>query len=144
METKKILQQVYQHNNVTAELLFKCFVICHDVIPMQVKGKTVMSGTSQDELIVLDVSAQSLYFTLVKRDSEAIVIKDNQSGEEIEIHVMKTFEFTSERKMMTVIVRMNDKMYSFTKGADTSMEPLLVGLDESDKMSLDDLDDFAE
>lgn len=29
-----------------------------------------MSGTSQDELIVIDVSKQSLYFTLAKRDSE--------------------------------------------------------------------------
>lgn len=144
METDKILQQVYQYNNATAELLFKCFVICHDVIPMEVKGKTVMSGTSQDELIVLDVSAQSLYFTLVKRDSESIVIKDNQDGSRIEIQVLKTFEFTSERKMMTVICKMNDKLYSFTKGADTSMEPQFIGLDDSDKMTLDDLDDFAD
>lgn len=56
-ETAKILQPVYRNNCVTAELLFKCFVICHDVIPMQVKGKTVMSGTSQDELVVLDIAA---------------------------------------------------------------------------------------
>lgn len=77
LETDKILQQVYQHNCKEAELLFKCFVICHDVIPMQVKGNTIMSGTSQDELIVIDVSRQSLYFTLLKRDSESIVLKDN-------------------------------------------------------------------
>ena len=57
--------------------MFKCFVICHDVIPMEVKGKVVMSGTSQDELIVIDVAKQSLYYTLVKRDSESIEIKDN-------------------------------------------------------------------
>jgi hypothetical protein len=28
------------------EMLFKCFVLCHDVIPMNVSGKVVMSGTS--------------------------------------------------------------------------------------------------
>ena len=44
---------------------------------MEVKGKVVMSGTSQDELIVIDVAKQSLYYTLVKRDSESIEIKDN-------------------------------------------------------------------
>lgn len=143
-DTKKILQQVYQHNNLTAELLFKCFVLCHDVIPMQVKGQTVMSGTSQDELIVIDVSRQSLYFTLNKRDSESIVLKDNQDGSEIVCQVLRTFEFSSDRKMMTVIVRMNGKVYAFVKGADTSMEPACINLDEGDKMSLDDLDDFAD
>lgn len=108
-ETEKILQGVYQYNCPTAELLFKCFVICHDVIPMQVKGKTVMSGTSQDELIVIDVAKQSLYFEMIKRDSDHITLKDNQDGSEIEIEVLRTFEFTSDRKMMTVICKMNGK-----------------------------------
>jgi phospholipid-transporting ATPase len=144
METAKILQGVYQHNSPTAELLFKCFVICHDVVPMQVKGETVMSGTSQDELIVIDVARQSLYFTLIKRDSDFMVLKDNQSNQEISIEILKTFEFSSDRKMMTVVCKMNGKTYAFIKGADTSMEPRLINLDEDDKLTLDDLDDFAE
>jgi magnesium-transporting ATPase (P-type) len=46
--------------------------------------------------------------------------------------------------MMTVIVQtQKGKILVFTKGADTSVEPLLVGLDEKDKMTLDNLDDFA-
>jgi len=44
---------------------------------MTVKGQVVMSGTSQDELIVIDVAKQSLYFTLIKRDSESIALQDN-------------------------------------------------------------------
>jgi len=124
--------------------LFKCFVICHDVIPMQVKGKTVMSGTSQDELIVIDVARQSLYFTLIKKDSDFIQLKDNQDGSLIDIEVLKTFEFSSDRKMMTVVCKMNGKTYAFVKGADSSMEPRLINLDDSDKVTLDDLDDFAE
>ena len=83
--TSEILQGVYRNNCLTAELLFKCFVICHDVIPMEVDGKTVMSGTSQDELIVIDVARQSLFFTLVSRDSESIVLQDNQDGSLINI-----------------------------------------------------------
>jgi magnesium-transporting ATPase (P-type) len=111
---------------------------------MQVKGQTVMSGTSQDELIVISVSGQSLYFTLESRDSESIVLRDNQSGQQIVVTVLKTFEFTSDRKMMTVVCKMNGKTYAFVKGADTSIEPRCVNLDNSDKMTLDDLDDFAE
>jgi magnesium-transporting ATPase (P-type) len=45
---------------------------------------------------------------------------------------------------MTVIVKMDGKQYAFVKGADTSMEPNCINLDDSDKMTLDDLDDFAE
>lgn len=46
--------------------------------------------------------------------------------------------------MMSVICIMNGKQYAFVKGADTSMEPNCIGLDDSDKQTLDDLDDFAE
>jgi hypothetical protein len=47
---------------------------------MTVKGQVVMSGTSQDELIVIDIARQSKYFTLEKRDSEAITLRDNQDN----------------------------------------------------------------
>jgi P-type E1-E2 ATPase len=103
-----------------------------------------MSGTSQDELIVIEVSGKSLYFSLIRRDSESIVLKDNQDGSELVVKVCRTFEFSSDRKMMTVIVKMDGKQYAFVKGADTSMEPNCINLDDSDKMTLDDLDDFAE
>jgi magnesium-transporting ATPase (P-type) len=79
-DTRKILEQVYVNNSFITEMLFKCFVLCHDVIPMTVKGQVVMSGTSQDELIVIDIARQSKYFTLEKRDSEAITLRDNQDN----------------------------------------------------------------
>jgi len=61
---------------------------------MEIKGKTVMSGTSQDELIVIDVARQSKYFSLEKRDSESIHLRDNQDNSKIEVKVLKTFEFS--------------------------------------------------
>lgn len=81
---------------------------------------------------------------MIKRDSELIVLKDNQDGSMINIEVLKTFEFSSERKMMSVVCMMNGKQYAFVKGADTSMESRMINLDQNDKMTLDDLDDFAE
>ena len=80
----------------------------------------------------------------MRKDSDYIVLRDNQDGQEVTIEVLKIFEFNSDRKMMTVICKMNGKTYAFIKGADTSMEPRLINLDDSDKLTLDDLDDFAE
>jgi magnesium-transporting ATPase (P-type) len=90
---------------------------------MTINGKTIMSGSSQDELTVIEVSAQSLYFSLFKRDSESIVLKDNQDISLIQFKILKTFEFSSDRKMMSVVVQSEDKrIFSFVKGADSSIE----------------------
>lgn len=143
-DTTQILDQVYAKNSFTTEMLFKCFVLCHDVIPMNVKGKIVMSGTSQDELIVIEVAGLSKYFTLEARDSESITLRDNQDNSLEVVKVLKTFEFSSDRKMMTVIVRIGAKTLAFCKGADSSMEPRLINLTDQNRASLDDLDDFAD
>ena len=71
---------------------------------MIVEGKTVMSGTSQDELIVIEVASQSLYYSLQSRDSEKIVLKDNIDQTSINVKILKVFEFSSERKMMSIVV----------------------------------------
>ena len=119
-------------------------MICHDVIPMDIKGKTVMSGTSQDELITIELAGQSLYYSLHQRDSEKIVLRDNQDGSLLDVEVLKVFEFSSDRKMMTVVVKINGEVLAFTKGADTSVEPRCVNLTDACKASLDHLDDMAE
>ncbi len=71
---------------------------------MIVEGKTVMSGTSQDELIVIEVASQSLYYSLQSRDSEKIVLRDNIDQTSINVKILKVFEFSSERKMMSIVV----------------------------------------
>ena len=143
-DTQKILNQVYAKNSFTTEMLFRCLVLCHDVIPMNVKGRKVMSGTSQDELIVIEVARLSKYFTLEARDSDSITLRDNQNNKLEVVRVLRTFEFSSDRKMMTVVVRMGSKTLAFCKGADSSMEPRLINLTDRAKASLDDLDDFAD
>lgn len=46
--------------------------------------------------------------------------------------------------MMSIVVEMLGKVYAFVKGADTSIEPLCINLNDNNKISLDYLDDFAE
>lgn len=44
--SEQLLKSVYTRNNETTELLFKCFCICHDVYPITLHEKVVLSGTS--------------------------------------------------------------------------------------------------
>jgi magnesium-transporting ATPase (P-type) len=61
---------------------------------------------------------------LLSRDSDTIKILLN--GKEEEYRILKMYEFTSDRKMMSIIVkRVNDgKYFVFTKGADDKLSPL--------------------
>jgi len=146
---EEALQQVYAANCKTSELLFKCFCICHDIVMVLDKeGKRVPQGSSQDELVMLEVAHKSLYFSLAARDQDTLTLKDNQSGSLKVFTVLKRFEFTSERRMMSVVVRdENGSIFAFVKGADSVIEPLLKKKSKEkkskDKLTLDDLDDMA-
>jgi len=61
---------------------------------------------------------------MVSRDSENVKIRIN--GKEEEYKILKVYEFTSDRKMMSVIVKRtsDNKILVFTKGADDRVSPL--------------------
>lgn len=61
---------------------------------------------------------------MVSRDSDTVKISIN--GRDEEYKILKVFEFTSDRKMMSVVVkRVSDgKFLVFTKGADDKVAPL--------------------
>lgn len=60
-----------------AEMLFKCFCLCHDVIPMEIEGRAIFSGSSQDELVVLEMAKVSKFFSLESRSGTDITLRDN-------------------------------------------------------------------
>lgn len=95
---------------------------------MKIKGKSVMSGTSQDELIVIDIASNSKFYSLSARNNEAITLINNETGKSKDVKILRTFEFTSDRKMMTVIVKIGPRTFAFCKGADTSLEPRLINM----------------
>jgi len=51
----------------------------------------------------------------------------------LRFELLRVVEFDSDRKMMSVVVKDDKgKILVFTKGADTGLQPLLVGTDAKD------------
>ena len=67
---------------------------------------------------------------MVEKDSDVLKVTVNSKSEEYKL--VKSYEFTSDRKMMSVVVKRNTdgKLFLFTKGADTSLLPLAKNADK--------------
>mmetsp|Transcript_36704 Transcript_36704/g.56267 ORF Transcript_36704/g.56267 Transcript_36704/m.56267 type:complete len:94 (-) Transcript_36704:710-991(-) len=76
----------------------RCALLCHDVLRINDK----LSGASQDELVLLQYIEDNHDSKLISRDSDSITISIN--GQHEVYKILKVFEFSSERKMMSVSV----------------------------------------
>jgi len=62
-----------------------------------------LSGASQDELVLMQMIEDNYDSSFVSRDSDSITIEVNKVKEVYDI--IKFYEFTSERKMMSITVK---------------------------------------
>ena len=113
-------------SNETYLNLWRCIALCHDVLFIHLPGSKTptLSGSSQDEIQLLHAGSATSFASLLSRDSDSVKISLN--GRDEEYKIIKVFEFTSDRKMMSVVVkRVTDGKYLlFTKGADDKVAPL--------------------
>jgi magnesium-transporting ATPase (P-type) len=79
--------------------LIRCILICHDVLKINDK----LSGASQDELVLMQMIEDNYDSSFISRDSDSITIEVNKVKEVYDI--IKFYEFTSERKMMSITVK---------------------------------------
>lgn len=100
----------------------RCITLCHDVLVLNLPDKSgveqlTRSGSSQDELCFLEMVEDRNLAQLVDRDSEKMTIKIMGKTEVWKI--IKVYDFTSERKMMSIVVENQDtgQFMVFTKGA---------------------------
>jgi phospholipid-translocating ATPase len=98
-------------------------MICHDVLLINLPGNASpqLSGASQDEIQLLHAGQESGFAKLVNKDSDTIAFELNGKREEYQL--LKVLEFSSDRKMMSVIVKSfnTNKVLVFTKGADEKL-----------------------
>ena len=62
----------------------------------------MLSGSSQDELVLMQMLEDLYEATLLSRDSDSITIRINGMVENY--RVVKIYEFDSDRKMMSITV----------------------------------------
>ena len=89
------------------------------------KNNLVYNGPSVDEVCLLEMASDTGISHFVGRDADYASIMINGKLEKYE--VLKIFEFTSDRKAMSVILKHPTKKNTaicFVKGADSSVFPM--------------------
>ena len=97
--------------------MFRCICLCHDVFIYEIKGKEELSGMSQDEIKLIQMCYESKLIRIKEKTNESIALelfdkRENKYKEEI-YKIIKTYEFTSERRQMSILVQnlANQKIY---------------------------------
>ncbi|KAI0471575.1 phospholipid-translocating P-type ATPase [Xylariaceae sp. FL0804] len=125
-KTDVLMKYVRQHPNSEfskkAMLFILSLALCHTCIPeTKDDGDIAFQSTSPDELALVE-AARDLGYLLVDRSSQAITLqcKDRHGSTVKETYqLLDVIEFSSQRKRMSVIIRMPDgRICVFCKGAD--------------------------
>ncbi|CAF2840318.1 unnamed protein product [Rotaria sp. Silwood2] len=90
-------------------------------------------GDNADDLVLCQ-AASNFGFRMISRSAKTIVVRyinstDTQK-EDIEYEILCLLPFDSSRRRMSIIVRTNNKIYLYIKGAETSILPNLDDLND--------------
>ncbi|GAM24953.1 hypothetical protein SAMD00019534_081280 [Acytostelium subglobosum LB1] len=100
--------------------------LCHTVVPDASSGSVKYSATSPDEAALVEECA-SAGVKLISRNQDIIVLE--VLGESRSYKLLNTLEFSSDRKIMSVIVgnyNNNDEIILYCKGADSTIIANLI------------------
>lgn len=99
--------------------------VCHTILSSVKNGKIEYKASSPDELALVN-AGKFFGIEFLGRDSDQnleLLINNTK----VSVRVMNVLEFTSDRKRMSVVVRMpTGKIKLLCKGADTILQPRLI------------------
>ena len=116
----RTLEEIILNERLVVEELMNIIVTCHECL-REPKTKKYQ-GPSPDEVSLVEAAAKSGYEYI---STENKVITVNKLGREDKFELLQVFEFDSDRKRMSVIVRHNGLLKLYVKGADTTILPRL-------------------
>ena len=135
LDTAQLLQYIRDRPNTQFAWKVRFFVLsialCHSCYPERNRdGEIEYQAASPDEQALVR-AAQDLGYIMVDRQNSAITLKTLPQGHGDEptfetYQILDVIEFSSNRKRMSVIVRMpDDRVCIFCKGADSTLIRLL-------------------
>ncbi|XP_059080986.1 phospholipid-transporting ATPase ID-like isoform X7 [Tigriopus californicus] len=129
-------------SNSDVDEFFRCLAICHTVMPAEKDGKLEYQAQSPDENALVS-AARNFGFVFLQRSPRSVTISCN--GKEEIYEVLCILDFNNVRKRMSVIVRRDNRIKLYCKGADTVVfQRLKAGHDDEVKTKVQDhLDKFA-
>ena len=135
-ETKEKDEHYYQR---VKEFLM-CLSICHEAVP-NIQGDTIkFQSSSPDEVALLEEAKRNGYI-FKKRTQKSIEVEIDDEQRQIDIQAI--FPFDSDRKRMSVLVRLWDgKLFLYTKGSDMTTLPLMKE-GENIQQAQNDVNKFA-
>ncbi|EFQ29697.1 phospholipid-translocating P-type ATPase [Colletotrichum graminicola] len=112
-----------------AKQFLLCIALCHTCLPeAKEDGKIDYQAASPDELALVE-AARDLGYLLIDRPAQSVVLQLPEADGTIKretYQVLDVIEFSSQRKRMSIIIRMPDgKVCVFCKGADNVILPRL-------------------
>lgn len=127
----------YRSLGQMAEDFFLCLSMAHECLREydEKLGKDVYQGPSPDEITLVD-AARLMGFKYLTSSSAGIKVE--VKGKPAEYDLLELFPFNSDRKRMSIVVRINGVLRMFTKGADSIIKrrltstpaPFLAGIEE--------------
>ncbi|TRX89907.1 hypothetical protein FHL15_009179 [Xylaria flabelliformis] len=124
--TELMLEYIRQSPNSAfskqARQFLLCIALCHTCLPERSEdGSIIFQAASPDEVALVQ-AAQDMGYLLIDRPAQSIKLRiTDQSGEPVveTYEVLKVIEFSSNRKRMSIVVRMPDRRICvICKGAD--------------------------
>jgi phospholipid-translocating ATPase len=96
-------------------------------------------GDNADDLVLCQ-TASNFGVRMISRSAQNIIVRyidsTNTQKQDLEYEILCLLPFDSTRKRMSIIVRLNDQIFLFIKGAESSIWPHLSTLNESDMKSI--------
>ena len=123
------------------DLFMTALATCHSAVIEEKEfinnQKLIYQASSPDEVAIVNFARKYKYIFLGRKDNNKIIIKKpfNENMIDIVYKIPFQFEYSSERKSMSVILQNNsnpEEIYLFIKGADNV---ILQKLDENNKIN---------
>ncbi|KAL0943638.1 p-type ATPase [Colletotrichum truncatum] len=112
-----------------AKQFLLCIALCHTCLPETLEnGDIEYQAASPDELALVE-AARDLGYVVIDRPAQSVILQIPEADGSIkkeQYDVLDVIEFSSQRKRMSIIIRMPDgRVCVFCKGADNVILPRL-------------------